>query len=203
VTEIRPSIELRAIERDSEPAIISDVSAPDTVTLQLTFDKPIDPTQRLEPALIRVQRSDSTELQVTAVQSKAEVERLRADSTRRADSLRAAAQPPLAAAARPPTTPAPPPARLTPPVPKPTAPPPTKVILVRLALTMPLASGQTYRVTARGVRNLVGYTREVTRTFTMPKLAPPDTARKAPPDTARKPPPDSVRRPPPPGRPPP
>jgi hypothetical protein len=191
VSGVRTPIELRAIERDSEPPVIFDITAPDTLTLQITFDKPLDPNQPLTPALFRVQRADSSELQQLQVASMAAVERQRADSIRRADSVRAAAQPP---GQRPPgglVPGAPSSGRpsVGPPPPKPSLPPPPKGLLVRLNPSNPLRPGDTYRITARNVRNLRGNTREVTRTFTMAK---PTT----PPDSARRPPTDSVRRPP-------
>jgi hypothetical protein len=55
---------------------------------------------------------------------------------------------------------------------------------------------QTYRITARGIRNLLGKSHEVSRTFIVPKPAPPDTSHRTPADSARRP---AVR---PPGRPP-
>jgi hypothetical protein len=192
VSGVRTPIEMRAIERDSEPPVIFDITAPDTLSLQIAFDKPIDPNQPLTPALIRVQRADSSELQQLQVMSMAAAERQRADSIRRADSVRAASQPP---GQRPPTgivPGAPPGARpsVGPPPPKPSIPPPSKGILVRLSPSTPLRPGDTYRITARNVRNLLGNTREVSRTFTMPRAA-------TPPDSARRPPADSVvRRPP-------
>jgi hypothetical protein len=202
VSDVRPMIELDVIERDSSAAVFQNVVVDDSVTIHLTFDKPLDPAIPLQPALVRVQRADSAELNVTKVEWGAAFDQARqaqlADSARRADTTRAR-QP----AAPPPPVPTPGGPRAAPPPPKPKLPPPDRAIVVTLAPTTPVLSGGTYRVTARGLRNLVGNSTEIRRTFTVPKPAPKDTTHKAPADSARRPPADSARRPPPPpGRPP-
>lgn len=212
VTVTRPVIELDAIERDSTPAAFSDVTVEDSVTVRASFDKPLDPALPLQPALVRLQRADSSELTVTRVQwasmfeqGKRAADSLRrvqiADSVRRADTTRArqapVPQPPSAA------TPTPAAPRGPPPPPKPKAPPPERTIVISVSPSTPLVVGTTYRVTARGLRNLVGRSSEIRRTFSPPKPAAPDSTQKAPPDSAKKTPPDSARRPPtPPTRPP-
>jgi len=206
VEGVSHGIELLAIERDTLYANFENITVVDSLTLRATFDKPLDPALPLQPALIRVQRADSGALEVRAVQWQRVYDQQRqaaiTDSVRRADSVRAAASPRPAA---PPATPAPPlpsGARPAPPPPKPSTPPPDRGIIVHLSPNTPVLVGGTYRITASGLRNLLGKSHEITRTFTVPKPAPPprppaDSARRPPADTARKrPPADSARRPP-------
>jgi len=200
VSDTRPMIELDAIERDSAAAAFQNVAVDDSVTLHVSFDKPLDPKIPLQPALVRIQRADSSTLEVAKVQWAAAFDQARqaqiADSARRADTThtRPPATPPPAAA-RPVPTPGSP--RNPPPPAKPKAPPPDRAIVVTLSPTNPLIPGTTYRITAQGLRNLVGNSTEIRRTFTVPKPAPKDTTHKTPPDsTRRRPPADSARRPP-------
>lgn len=197
------AVELRAIERDTMYANFEGINVLDSVTLRATFDKPLDPALPLQPALIRMQRADSGALEVRAVQWQHVYDQQRqaaiADSTRRADSVRAAASPRPAT----PTTPALPPAgRPAPAPPKPSMPPPDRGIVVQLAPSTPLIVGGTYRITASGLRNLLGKSHEISRAFTVPKPPPRDTTTKRPPaDSIKRPPGDTARRRPP-GRPP-
>lgn len=94
----RPYEELLLIARDTIGPALQTVGVQDSVTLQLTFDRPVDPQQTLSPDLFRVVRSDSAALAVIRVLTKAEasqeqtirataladsVERARRDSIRR------------------------------------------------------------------------------------------------------------------------
>jgi hypothetical protein len=206
-------IELDVIERDSSAAAFQNIVVDDSVTVHVTFDKPLDPSIPLQPALIRLQRADSSQLLVTKVEWATAFDQARqaqlADSARRADTTRAR----QAAAAAPPPVPTPGGPRGAPPPPKPKSPPPDRAIVLTVSPTNPLVIGSTYRITAQGLRNLVGNSTEIRRTFTVPKPAPKpvakDTTRKTAADSVRRPPPDSARRPPsdsarrpPPGRPP-
>jgi len=189
-------IELDVIERDSAAAAFQNIAVDDSVTLHVSFDKALDPRLPLQPALIRIQRADSSAIEVTKVQWALAYDAARqafvADSARRADTTRARqpAAPPTAA-----TPPAATPAeqRPAPPPPKPKTPPPERAIVVSVSPTTPLVPGATYRITAQGLRNLVGNTTEIRRTFTVPKPTPRDTTHKTSPDSARRPP---ARRPP-------
>ncbi|HEU4787277.1 MAG TPA: Ig-like domain-containing protein, partial [Gemmatimonadaceae bacterium] len=69
VSDARRVVELDAIERDTVPPAISNIEVMDSVSLRVTFDKPIDPGLPLQPALVQLQRADSTPLEVTRVQS--------------------------------------------------------------------------------------------------------------------------------------
>ena len=198
VTTARPMIELDVIERDSLAAVFQTISVDDSVTIRVLFDKPLDPAIPLQAGLIQIQRADSSQLTVAKVQWLAAFDQARqaqlADSVRRADTTQARAP-----AARPPAAPVPTPAgpRAPPPPPKPKAPPPERAVVVTLSPTTPLVPGATYRIAAHDLRNLVGKSTEIRRTFTAPKPAPKDTVRKTSPDSTRRPPPDSARRPPP------
>jgi hypothetical protein len=201
VSDVRPMIELDVIERDSSAAAFQNVVVDDSVTFHVSFDKPLDPAIQLQPALIRLQRADSVEMQVAKVEWAAGFDQARqaqvADSLRRANPARA--QQPVAAPPSPVPTPGG--ARPAPAAPKPKMPPPDHAIVVTLAPSNLLIPGNTYRITARGLRNLVGNSTEIRRTFVPPKPVPKDTTHKTPADSARRPPPDSTRRPVP-GRPP-
>lgn len=76
------------------------------------------------------------------------------------------------------------------PIPRPSRPAPETAVLLKLAPPTVLTPGATYRITATGIRNLMGRTGASNRTFTVPKPPPPpprDTS-KAKSDTTRKPP---------------
>ncbi len=208
VSRTQATVELDAIERDSIPANFEDIRPIDSLTIRVSFDKPLDPAIVLQPALIRLQRSDSSELEVSKVEWAApfDRERARADSIKRvevADSLRRAD---TSAARRAPPPPAPRPPANVPPVPggpraapappKPKAPPPDRAIVITLAPTNPLVPTQTYRITASGLRNLEGKSHVISRSFSVPKPAPKDTTHKTPADSAKRPPAAPGTRPP-------
>jgi len=192
VTTTRPSVDLNAIERDSVPPAISDVTVSDSVSVMIIFDKPLDPATPLQPALVALKRADSSGIAVNRVEWASAYQRARAaaDSARRADSLRAAGgnPPPVAVPPRPSGVRAPPAPR------KPKSPPPERAIVATVSPTTPILPGQTIRVTTRGLRNLVGHASDLTRTVTVPKPVPVDSTKRVrpPADTARPP-----RRPPP------
>jgi uncharacterized protein (DUF2141 family) len=176
VANASPAIELDAIERDSVPAFPDNFSMVDSVTLRIGFDKPLDPRLPLQPVLVRVQRPDSSELQVTGVQWAAAFDEARqraiADSAKRADTTTRAQ--PVAPPTGPPIPGGP---RAAPPPPKPQALPPDKAIIVTLSPTTTLRPNTAYTITVRGMRNLVGNSNEIRRAFTTPKAAPPPTPR--------------------------
>jgi len=189
VASASPTLELDAIERDTIPAAIADVRVDDSVTIRVAFDKPLDPTLPLQPALFTIQRKDSSTLEVTKVQWASGYDRARQaaieDSIRKADTSAARRPPPPPPAA----VPVPGGARQPPAAVKPRAPAPERAVVLSLNPKTPLKIDSTYRITARGVRNLLLRSREVTRTFTMPKPPPRDTTHRAPADTVRRRPP--------------
>jgi Bacterial Ig-like domain len=206
VTDVRPAVELDAIERDSTPALIANVVADDSITIHVFFDKYLDPTLPLQPALVEVKSADSTRMEVARVQwaTAYDASKRVADSTRKADSARTAdslarardtsraraVQPPapVTPAPRPPAGVGVPGARPAPPPAKPKAPAPDKVVVVTLSPNTRLVPGRSYRMTTRGFRNLVGHATEQTRSFQVPLPKPPpkDTTR-ARPDSTRPP----------------
>jgi Bacterial Ig-like domain len=206
VTTVSRAVELDVIERDSMPPNIDNVTMLDSVTLRVTFDKALDPAIQLQPGLITLQRGDSSQIEVTRVEWQSAYERAKqaADSARRSDSTRAKARADSARAdsalARgdttqrrtlpPPPAPAPTPTRQAPPPPKPKSPPPDRGIVVTLSPTTPMHFNSTYRITTRGMRNLVGHAQIVSRQFTTPKAPLPSDS------TAKRPAADTTRRPP-------
>jgi hypothetical protein len=132
------------------------------------------------------------------------------DSTARRDTTAAAraAAPPAAAPSVPPSaipipTPQQPnrpavsgrPSTVAPPEPRPSRPAPETAVLLKLAPPATFDMGATYRITARGVRNVIGHAGTMTRTVTIPKPPPPsarDSLRRgtSPRDSLRR---DSLR----------
>jgi hypothetical protein len=186
VIDVRPRIELDVIERDSTPPALEAITPIDSVSLRVTFDKPLDPRMPLQPALIRIQRPDSSNIEVARVQWQGDYDRQRIarDSARRADSLKALPQPPAPAAPAPPVAAPPPSTRAAPPPPKPSSPAPERGVVVTIADPARFVPTETYRLTAPAMRNLVGRSAPATRSFTVPKPPPP----KIVPDTAKRPP---------------
>ena len=178
-------IELDAIERDTTAANIDNVSRVDSLTLRVTFDKPLDPRLPLQPALVHLVHADSTPVDITSVQWQSAFDRDQlAKQQAAADSGRRAADT-SGAAARPPTPTPAPGARTPPPPPKPKLPAPDKGIILHLSPATPVNPGN-YVITVKGMRNLLGKSADARRPFEIVKPSPRDT-------TAR---PDSVRRPP-------
>jgi len=151
----------------------------------------------LQPALVQLERADSTPIEIQRVEWASVYERRAqaADSAKRAqaaDSARRAQ--PDTARARPPARPTPPPAapsgaRPPPPPRKPKAPPPEKAIVLSVSPRTPMHPGETLRIRANGFRNLVGKSAPLgPRAFNVPKPAPRDTTNKPPADSVRRPP---------------
>jgi hypothetical protein len=170
-------IELLAIERDTVAPAIIGLQFLDSVSIQVSFDRPIDPVQTLQPVLVRIQRADSTEIEVAAViaepqdraQRLAAVARARADSIAAADSVRAAADTTRAAA--PPPPPPPPPAQPLPADtrPKPRMPAPYTAIVIQLAPGSAVAPDEALRVTIRAIRSVSGATRPASAIVRRPR----------------------------------
>jgi hypothetical protein len=190
IADTRPHIELDVIERDSTPPALESVSAIDSVTLRVTFDKAIDPRLPLQPALFRIQRADSSNVAIARIQWQSQYDRERAvrDSARRADSIKALPKEPSAVTPVTPTPPAAAPsplnARAAPPPPKPKSLPPERGVVITIADPARFFPTETFRLTAIGIRNLVGNATTASRSFTVPKPPPPRIV----PDTAKRPP---------------
>lgn len=204
ITTSRPIIDLYAVLRDTLPARIQTVTIDDSVSLHLVFDHALDPAQQFVASQVRLVRADSTPLSILRVLTAEQADKERADSTHRADSLaartdtaaaRRAAQADSARRALPPTPGTGRAIAAAPPKPSRAAPPTT--LVVRLAPQTPLHPGN-YRITASGIRSVVGLVGSSGRIFVVPKPAPRDTTtRRVPADTTRVRPPaaDTTRRP--------
>lgn len=198
------TVELLAFIHDTIGARIQQVTASDSVTLRVRFDKPLDPATPIELSSFTVKAADSSTVPLTLAQSATVWDSTHAaappsdsaraaDSVRTADSLRTAAARPRGVNAVRDTTPRPPEAR--PSKPSPT----TDVVVVTGA---PLDTGASYRIEWRDVKNLVGSASTGSFLFTIPKpgeaaprgAAPPGAARPAPADSSRRVPPDTSRR---------
>ena len=204
--------EMLAFVHDSIGAGLAEVDLRDSVTLRVTFDRPLQPRVAVAASQFSLKGNDSAAVPITSVTLGSAFEKAQADSARakavedsiaqarRADSIRRA-NPQAAPPARPTPTPpaAAPPrrggaARDTTPPPKPSAPIPETYAIIKLGRALPPATS--YRLHADSLRSLMGLARSSDRVFTTPR---PRAAR----DTT-KPPGDSTRRPPaPPRRPPP
>jgi hypothetical protein len=195
-------VELLAFIHDTIAARIQQVSATDSVTLRVRFDKPLDPATPIEASLFTLKAQDSSVVPITLAQSATVWDSThagaaaRSDSARNADSLRTADS--LRAApgqrrargnvARDTTPRAP--------TPKPSRPSPSAEVVV--VTGAPLATGASFRIEWRGMKNLLGTTSTGNFLFMIPKpgeappgAAPPGAARPAPADTSRAAPPDT------------
>jgi hypothetical protein len=169
---VETTLELLAVQRDTVPPRITGVSLIDSVTLSVEFDRPLDVRQTVTPGLFAVARADSTRIPVREALSRRDFERREEARRAREDSARAD----TARAARP-----------TPDRPRlvqgpgaqarPSVPPPVQQVVLRLGT--PLVRGASYRVTASGVRNLLGRAGTSSRIVQVPLPAatPRDTAR--------------------------
>jgi hypothetical protein len=167
--------ELLLVERDTLPPKIAGIDILDSASIQLSFDKPIDPFQQLQPVLIRVQRPDGSDLIVTEVVQRAEDQarrraaaaRIAADSAAAraaADTTGGRGQPPQGRGAVPPVTPA-----QDSTVPRPSAAPPYFSIVVTVAAANPIARDQEVRVTVRAIRSVSGIAGSDTATVRRPR----------------------------------
>jgi hypothetical protein len=204
--------EMLAFVHDSVGPGIAEVQVQDSVTLRVTFDRPLQPRVPVTAAQFSLKAADSTVVPITSVTLGTIYEKQQADSARtkavqdsirqaqRADSIRRAN--PRAAPAPVPPTPAPaaPPtrrpgaaARDTTPPPKPSQPIPETYAIIKVG--RPLAPLTSYRLHADSLRSLLGIARSSDRVFTTARTPPPrDTTKPPGRDTAR--PPVPTRRPP-------
>lgn len=200
--ELRDSLrlELLAIPHDTLGPRVGQIAIRDSVTLRVTLDQPLVPGDSIARAQVRVTRSDSTSVPVTFILPLAEferresdIQRARADSTRRADTTGRADTTRALAAARRVDTAAADSTRLT--MPKPSRPPPPTEFMMRLGA--PLANTSVYRVRFENLRGIVGMARTSERVVTTPRPAVPRDSAAARTDTSRRvrASPDTTRRP--------
>ena len=146
---------------DTLPPRIREVTAIDSVTLRVGFDRPIDPSQTPSAANFAVIGPDSVRVPIVS------------------------AGPPVKDTSAAPVTPAPPapqaasprapPRRDTVTVAKPLMPRPSPIAEAVIKLQRPLAPKTTYRVRAIGIRGLLGHTGDSERPYTTPAPPPPPT----------------------------
>jgi hypothetical protein len=172
---VETTLELLVAQRDTIPPRISGVSLADSVTLSVDFDRPLDVTQQITPALFTVLRPDSTPVPIReaigrrALDGREEARRAQEDSLRpdTAGARRApSARPRVVRGASEPAA-------------RPSRPPPETQVVLRLGA--PLAAGTSYRVAATGVRNLVGRGGSTSRVVQIPRAATDTTRRTTPP----------------------
>ena len=184
-------VELLTAQRDTLPARMSVPSLTDSMTLSVSFDRALDPTQSILPTAFRLLSPDSSVVPILAAYSPLELRRVdslrvraTADSVRRADSLAGKPLAPIApvetvVVAR--GTKAPPP-----PPPRPSLPSPFNTVVLKLGAA--LKPNTEYRLSTTGLRALSGRVLPSERRFSTPKPPPP----KAPGDSSRTSP--AVRR---------
>jgi len=158
-------VELLAAPRDTLPARIVSVAVVDSLTLRLTFDRLLDPSQQFPVANFNLAGADSVRIPITAVRTmheEAALTRARsqttADSVRRADSLAGRLRPPAQPAARADSAS------------KPSRPAPFTT--VSLVLPRQLAPNTSYRVRVTTVKALSGRETGSERSFVTPRAAP-------------------------------
>jgi hypothetical protein len=152
---------------DSVPPRIRDVSVFDSVSLRVSFDKPVDPSQTLTAANFAVIGPDS--VPVPIVSAGAALKDTSAEAVNRALGAPQPAVPPPPPSPRPPV----PPRRDTTLAAKPVMPRPAPVSEVVIKLQRRLAPKTTYRVRAIGIRGLLGHTGDSERPYTTPTPPPP------------------------------
>jgi hypothetical protein len=170
------TVTLLIFAHDSVPPRIRDVSAIDSVSLRVGFDRPVDPSQTLTVANFVVMGPDSVPVPIVSVGPPL------VDTSTRAVTPALAVPPNV----RPPV----PSRRDTVTVAKPVMPRPVPISEIAIKLRRPLAAKTTYRVRAIGVRGLLGHVGDSERPYTTPAPPPPPLAK--PP--AKTPPSPPVKR---------
>lgn len=171
--------EILAFVHDTVGPRISAVDVRDSVTLRVTFDKPLQPSQPIDTTVFALSTIDSTPLAIRLVQPSAAFDRARQDSLARVDTAKARADSAAALRQR---------AvqrrfsgdsvrRVAAPVPTASRPTPTSEVIIVPAV--PFVPGSSYRLQAKELHNLLGYANSSVRTFTAPKPTPLDSLKKA------------------------
>jgi Bacterial Ig-like domain len=146
---------------------LRDVRTVDSLTLQVTFDKPVDPSQTLTASNFAVIAPDSSRVPIVSAGPAPK------DTTQKINP------PPTPAAARPVVGRAPAPRRDTTLVPKPVMPRPLPISEAVIKLQHPLTPKVVYHVRAIGIRGLLGRTGNSERTYTPPAPTPVPPAKPA------------------------
>jgi hypothetical protein len=157
------STTLLMFAHDSVPPRIREVSAIDSLTLRVGFDRPVDPSQTLTATNFAVIGPDSARVPIMSAGPPAK------------DTSPGPVTPtPLTPQAAPPRAP---PRRDTVTAAKPVMPRPAPITEAVIKLQRPLAPKTTYRVHAIGIRGLLGHTGDSDRPYTTPAPTPPAAAK--------------------------
>jgi hypothetical protein len=147
-------IELLLFVHDTLPPRLRDVAAVDSQTLRVTFDKPVDPAQKLAAANFAVIGPDSVPVPIASLNPEP-----------RDTIAKIAAPPPPRAVVTPRVDTIAAPKRVM------SRPMPTSTAIIKLQ--RPLTPKVVYRVRATGIRGLLGRTGNSERPFTAPAPPPP------------------------------
>lgn len=171
--------EFLVFAHDTIPPRIRDIEVVDSLSLRVTFDKPLDPTQTISAADFRIVAPDSTSVPITSAGPAPK------DTTLKAPP--AEARPP---ASRPPAGRAPGRAPAdTVRVPKHVMSRPSPISIMIIKLQHPLTPKTLYRVRAIGIRGLTGRTGDSERGYTSPAPPPPPVTKPAAAPASATPPP--------------
>ena len=157
--------DLLIFAHDTTAPRIRDVIAADSVSLRVSFDKPVSPSQTLTAANFAVIGPDSMAVPIVS-----------AGPVLRDTSVTTVSPP---AEPRPPGRPIVPTRRDTTSVARPVMPRPAPISEVMIKLQRPLAPKTRYRIRAIGIRGLLGHTGDSERPYTTPAPAPPPEAKPA------------------------
>lgn len=166
---------------DTLPVRIAELRSNDSVTINITVDKPLKPGVAIPVTAARIVLSDSTVIDVVSVMTGEQdrVARATADSILRSRDTTAAR---LVDPNAPPRRTIDPTRRrdTLPVLPPPVSarPAPTTDLVIKVAT--PLKPGSTYRVTLTGLRNLMDVAGTASRLLIIPKPTPIDSSRNAP-----------------------
>jgi hypothetical protein len=184
--------ELALLLPDTTPAVVQRADVLDSVSVQLTFDDPLDPEMSLEGIEARLTREDGTVPGVAEILHLHEWEARRADEAPDPEDPPGDPDDPAAPPPQPPAEPEPDPAAEDPAAPQPDDPllPGYELVLV---LDGPLEPEATYTVIVEGVTNLNGVPGgggEVE--FDVPAAPEPEEDEPPDPDPPGDPPPDTI-----------
>lgn len=164
--------ELLVFRHDSLPPRIRDVAALDSLSLRVTFDKPVDPQQSLTSANFIVIGPDSATVPIAGVGPVPK------------DTIATPAPSPAVQSRPPARVP-----RDTSTKTRPVMSRPAPIASVLIRLERPLVPKSVYRIRAIGLRGLLGQSGDSERAYTVPAPAPPAPAKSTPPPAGTTPPP--------------
>lgn len=164
--------ELLVFRHDSLPPRIRDVAAIDSLSLRVTFDKPVDPQQSLTSANFIVIGPDSATVPIAGVGPVPK------------DTIATPAPSPAVQSRPPARVP-----RDTSTKTRPVMSRPAPIASVLIRLERPLVPKAVYRIRAIGLRGLLGQSGDSERAYTVPAPAPPAPAKSTPPPAGTTPPP--------------